>query len=68
VEEAPKDDGKPKGPPAKRQLDLMIKEDFNEALKERIPRPFVFGPVEFRDLDREENQFNGEQWRAQVVD
>ena len=45
-----------------------MKEDFNEALKERIPRPFVFGPIEFRELDREENQYNGEQWRAQVVE
>jgi len=46
----------------------MIKEDFNEALRERIPRPFVFGPIEFKDLDKEENQFMGEQWRGQVID
>ena len=46
----------------------MLQSDFQEALRERIPRPFVFGPIEFSDLDREECQNLGEQWRAAVID
>ena len=42
--------------------------DFKEALREAIPRPFLFGPIEFRDLDKEENQHNGEVWRNQVIE
>lgn len=68
ADDAPKEDNKPKGPPPKRQLDLFAQSDFKEALKERVPRPFVFGPIEFRDLDKEEFQNLGEQWREMVVE
>jgi hypothetical protein len=30
-------------------------------LKEQIPRPFIFGPIEFTGLDQP--SFDGEQWR-----
>ena len=64
VEEPPKEEPKPTGPPPKKQLDLSKPEDFAQALREQIPRPFVFGPVEFTGLDTE--PFPAEQWRATV--
>jgi hypothetical protein len=39
--------------------------DFGEALKERIGRPFIFGPVEFDNLDIPE-EFDGEAYRNLV--
>lgn len=68
VEEEKRED-KAQGPPPKRQLDLMNLEDFKEALKEKVPRPFVFGPVEFTNLDLpEEEVFPAVEWRSAVVD
>ena len=43
-------------PPAK-QLDLFLPHEFAEALKEKIPRPFIFGPVEFTDLHLSEDEY-----------
>lgn len=40
--------------------------DFAEALKERIGRPFIFGPIEFKHLDHPE-MFDGEQWREEIA-
>lgn len=41
----------PTGPPPKRELDLNKPLDFAEALRDKVPRPFIFGPVEFSGLD-----------------
>lgn len=65
AEEDKKDDDKPKGPPPKVELDLNKPRDFQEALNERIGRPFIFGPVEFHGLDEPET-FNGEEWRKLI--
>lgn len=35
----------------KKDLDLFLPADFGVALKERIARPFIFGPIEFTGLD-----------------
>jgi hypothetical protein len=39
--------------------------DFVEALKERVGRPFIFGPVEFSHLNVPE-EFNAEAYRHLV--
>lgn len=39
-------------PPPKRELDLFKPVDFAEALRDQVPRPFIFGPIEFSGLDR----------------
>jgi len=39
--------------------------DFQEALKEKIQRPFIFGPIEFSGLDQE--SFPGAEWRNEIV-
>ena len=65
-----KKDDKPSGPPPKAELDLMKPADFAEALKERVGRPFIFGPVEFEHLNIPE-EFNAEAYRhlvAQTLD
>ncbi len=49
-----------------KDLDLNLPSDFGEALKQRVARPFIFGPVEFKNLDAPE--FNGEGARKSVVD
>ena len=36
------------------QYDLFLPSSFERALKKKIPRPFVFGPVEFDNLDKTE--------------
>ncbi len=66
-DEEPKEEEKPQGPPPKRELDLSNPQDFAEALKERIPRPFVFGPIEFRELDNPELH-TSEHWGDQVCE
>ncbi len=65
VVEDDKRDDKPQGPPPKPELDLLKPADFAEALKERIGRPFIFGPVEFNHLNLPE-EFNAEAYRLQV--
>jgi hypothetical protein len=37
-------------------FDLFIPASFERALKKKIPRPFVFGPVEFDNLNKTEDQ------------
>lgn len=39
--------------------------DFAEALKEKVGRPFIFGPVEFNHLNVPE-EFDGEAYREIV--
>jgi hypothetical protein len=41
-----------------RDLDLFIPNDFAQALKERISRPFIFGPIEFTGLDQDPLPWN----------
>jgi hypothetical protein len=50
---------------AEKQYDLNLPSEFKEALMSKTPRPFIFGPVEFSDLDKAEDQkpFNPEQQR-----
>ena len=60
-----KREDKPQGPPPKEELDLMKPAHFAEALQERVGRPFIFGPVEFENLNIPE-EFNGEVYRHLV--
>jgi hypothetical protein len=57
---------KAKGPPPKRELDFFKPADFAEALRERVGRPFIFGPIEFTGLNHPA-LFNGEEWREVVI-
>lgn len=41
---------------AEKQYDLNLPTEFREALMSKTPRPFIFGPVEFSDLDKAEDQ------------
>jgi len=45
-----------------------LPKEFGEALKQKIPRPFIFGPIEFSGLNRSEleDPFDHEQVRAYV--
>lgn len=36
----------------RKELDLLKPEDFDQALKERAPRRFTFGPIEFGGLNQ----------------
>lgn len=38
------------------EFDLHLPASFERALKKKIPRPFVFGPVEFDNLNKTEEQ------------
>lgn len=38
----------------KRELDLTNPRDFAEAVREKVPRPFTFGPIDFDWLDSAE--------------
>jgi hypothetical protein len=42
--------------------------DYAEILKEKIPRPFIFGPVDFQELDSVEFEFPADYWNEQVVE
>ena len=74
-EEPPKDDEeqkqdiKPKKV-EKRELDLTNPTDFIEALKERAPRRFTFGPIEFSGLTltNEQEHFDGDKVRQLIID
>ena len=37
-----------------REYDLFKPADFVEVLKQKIPRPFTFGPIDFYGLDQED--------------
>jgi len=37
-------------------LDLFVPSEFGQAVKEKIGRPFVFGPIEFNNLHLTEEQ------------
>ena len=42
------------------ELDLTDPADFKKALRQRTPRPFTFGPIEFRhlNLSQDDNPFD----------
>ena len=65
-EEQPRDDlpsiFRPKEP---KNFDLFNSDDYVEVLKEKIPRPFIFGPIEFEDLD--EQQFPAGFWHENII-
>ena len=42
--------------------------DYADILKEKIPRPFIFGPVDFQELDSVEFEFPADYWNEQVVE
>ena len=44
----------------KTELDLNLPADFGDALATKITRPFVFGPVEFTNLDVDPAVFDAE--------
>ena len=50
-------------------FDLFVPESFQRALAARVPRPFVFGPVEFEGLDLSEAEvaFEPESQREKVT-
>jgi len=45
-----------------KELDLNIPVEFKQALAEKVGRPFIFGPIEFTELNanESENPFNHE--------
>ena len=53
----------------KKDLDLTNPNDFSEALKEKAPRRFTFGPIDFSDLSLSEEQlpFDHEKARADII-
>merc|ERR1719498_1893138 len=46
-------------------FDLFLPSQFSAALKQKFQRKFTFGPIEFKDLDK---QFDGEAERKKVID
>lgn len=54
--------------PSKKELDLFIPNEFAQTLKEKIPRPFIFGPIEFTglNLSEEEEPFRHDLSRREV--
>ena len=55
--EVPKEIPKPQVE-EKRELDLTNPDDFAQALREKVPRPFTFGPIELEGLDSDEFDMN----------
>ena len=55
--------------PKDEEFDLFVPESFKKALKAQIPRPFVFGPIDFvgLDLSEEEVPFDHEEQRDRIV-
>ncbi len=56
--------------PVKKELDLFIPNEFAQTLKDKIPRPFIFGPIEFTglNLSEEEEPFRHDLARREVQD
>jgi len=38
-------------------FDLETKNGFDKAMKSKITRPFIFGPIEFKGLNSNENEY-----------
>ena len=43
--------------PHVKELDLFLPSEFGQALQAKIPRPFIFGPIEFGDLNLREEEY-----------
>lgn len=54
----------------RKELDLTNPKEFAQALSERAPRPFTFGPLEFDGLNLTDEQlkFDDEKARQYVID
>ena len=50
----------------KKELDLFLPKEFAMAVQQKIPRPFIFGPVEFTNLN--EPSFPYWEWRERIQD
>ena len=48
-------------------FDLFAPQEFSRALATRIVRPFVFGPIEFNDLDQDD-KFEANKITASIVE
>ena len=48
-----------------REYDLFNPTDYVEVLKEKIPRPFIFGPIDFYDLTEE--PFPVDHWYEEIL-
>ena len=48
-----------------REYDLFNTADYIEVLKEKIPRPFIFGPIDFYDLTEE--PFPVDHWYEEIL-
>jgi hypothetical protein len=68
-EEEPVNDSLPSilRPVEPRQLDIFNPKDYVELLKIHIPRPFIFGPVDFEDLQENHNPFIPEFWHEHIL-
>jgi hypothetical protein len=53
-----------------KELDLTNPAEFKDALVERAPRPFTFGPIEFNGLNLNDDQtpFDGDSVREIIID
>ena len=54
-------------PKEQRNLDVFSPSDYIEVLKEKVPRPFIFGPVEFEDLEENEQPFPAAYWHESII-
>ena len=54
-------------PPEQKNYDIFNPKDFVELLKLHIPRPFIFGPVDFEDLQEVEQPFDAEYWHDAIM-
>lgn len=54
----------------RKELDLFIPSEFGLVLKDKIARPFIFGPIEFTglNLSEEESPFRADLVRKGVQD
>ncbi len=48
-----------------KNYDIFNPKDYLEILKEQIPRPFIFGPIDFVGLDQE--PFPVEYWHNAII-
>lgn len=66
-EDPNKDDSLPQvfRAPEERSYDIFNPKDYVELLKLHIPRPFIFGPIDFTGLDQED--FQADYWKEHVL-
>jgi hypothetical protein len=57
-------ESKNRTPESEAGFDLFSPSDFGKALRTKIGRPFVFGPIDFADLDSD--SFDAQKSRAKV--